>query len=249
MSNRADTAAALERLIVRKGELARSAGAAPIARRLQELRTWQAARLARTYADLRVDPLAAGALTFFLTDLYGPRDLTRRDRDVARAWPLLKRALPPRMLEVLCAAIELDVLSAELDLQMARQMPDGPLTMQTYGQVYRAVGGADARRRQIGLIVEIGNALGRAVRSPLAGLALRAAHGPAHMAGLGVLQDFLERGYAAFRNLADPGKLLAVIEARETRLMRIWLSDGTMSLADAEAETKADTKADESGSR
>lgn len=239
--SRTDTAAALERLIGRKDELARSAAAAPMARRLQELRTWQAARLARTYADLRLDPLAADALSFFLTDLYGPQDLTRRDRDLARAWPLLKRALPPRMLEVLCAAMELDVLSTELDLEMVRHMPDGPLTLQAYAQTYRSVGQPDARRRQIGLIVQIGKALGRAVQNPLAGLALRAAHGPAHMAGFGVLQDFLERGHAAFRKLPDPGRLLAVIEGRETRLMQIWLAGGTMSWADA--------KADASGSR
>lgn len=233
--SRTDTAAELERLIGRKGELARSACAAPIAQRLQELRTWQTARLARTYADLRLDPLAADALSFFVTDLYGPQDLTRRDRDVARAWPLLKRALPPRMLEVLRAAIELDVLSAELDLEMARQMPGDPLTAQSYAQTYRSVGRPDARRRQIGLIVDIGNALGRTVQSPFAGLALRAAHGPAHMAGLGALQDFLERGYAAFRKVPDPGKLLAVIEGRETRLMQIWLAGGTMPSSDADA--------------
>ena len=233
--SRADTAAQLERLLERKSGLARSAAAAPLARGLQELRAWQAERLARTYADLRRDPLVADALSFFLSDVYGPQDLTRRDRDVARAWQLLKRALPPRLLEVLSTAIELDVLSAELDLEMVRELPAGPLTAQGYAQAYRAVGRAEARRRQIGFIVAIGNALTRAAHNPLAGVALRAAHGPAHLAGFGVLQDFLERGYAAFRKLPDAGKLLAVIEQREMRLMQILLDGGNIAWQEAAA--------------
>jgi hypothetical protein len=225
------TAAAdgLARLMARKNELAQRAAAAPVAERLQALRTWQAARLARTYADLRRDPLARDALSFFLSDLYGPQDLTRRDRDVARAWRLLKRGLPPRMLGVFSMAMELDVLSAELDLEMAERLPSGALTEGAYAQAYRAVGRPEARQRQIELVVAIGGALVRAVRTPLISLALRAAHGPAHLAGFGALQDFVERGFAAFHGLPQPALLLTTIERREMRLMRILLEGGTIT--------------------
>jgi hypothetical protein len=227
--SRADTAEELARLIARKNELARRAEAGPVAQRLQELRAWQAARLARTYADLREDPRADDALSFFLSDVYGPQDLTRRDQDVARAWRLLKRGLPPRMLDVLSRAMELDVLSAELDLEMAERLPPGPLTEGAYAQAYRAVGRREARRRQIELIGEIGGTLARSVRAPLISLALRAAHGPAHLAGFGALQDFIERGFAAFRKLPHPALLLTSIERRETRLMNILLDGGTIT--------------------
>lgn len=226
--SRTDSIGELERLIERKNALARGAGAAAVSERLQELRTWQAARLALTHADLRVDPLAADAMRFFLSDLYGPQDLTRRDRDVARAWPLLKRALPPRALEILAMAMELDVLSEELDLEMARQMRSGPLTAQAYADVYRAVGRPEARRRQIRLTAQIGMALVHAVRAPLVRFALRAAHRPANLAGFGALQDFLERGFAAFRKLPQPEQLLTTIERREMRLMQVLLEGGTI---------------------
>lgn len=227
--SRARVVEGLDRLLERKIELARRITAAPIAGTLQELRAWQAMRLDQTYADLRRDPLCQGVLAFFLSDLYGPQDLTRRDRDVARAWGLLKRALPARMLDILYMAMELDVLSTELDLEMAERLPSGPLTEKGYADAYRSVGRPEARRRQIALFVEIGKALARAVRTPLVGLALRAAHGPAHLAGLGVLQDFLERGFAAFRGLSEPLKFLTLIEQREMRLMKIWLAGGTIS--------------------
>jgi hypothetical protein len=227
--SRAGVVDGLERLIERKRRLAQRAAAAPVAERLQELRTWQAARLDHTYADLRLDPLAGEALSFFLSDLYGPQDLNRRDRDVARAWRLLKRALRPAMLAVLSMAMELDVLSAELDLEMAERLPSGPLTAEGYAHAYRAVGRPEARRRQIGLVVAIGKALAHAVRTPFVGLALRAAHGPAHLAGFGTLQDFLERGFRAFHGLPHPMELLTLIERRETRLMQTLLEGGILS--------------------
>ncbi|HVS75397.1 MAG TPA: hypothetical protein VHE11_00575 [Steroidobacteraceae bacterium] len=216
----------LDRLLGRKNGLAERAAA--LAGRLRELRAWQAARLAQTYTDLRREESTGEAVSFFLSDVYGPQEFTRRDQDVTRAARLLKHALPPRMLEVLSMAIELEVLSAELDLEMAGRLPSGPLTAETYAVTYRAVGREDDRRLQIRLVVEIGRALARAVRTPLIGMALRAAHGPAHLAGLDVLQDFLERGFAAFRGLTTPERLLATIERRETRLMELLLAGGTV---------------------
>jgi hypothetical protein len=214
----------LDGLLGRKLELAKSAAAALRAGRLRELQAWQAARLEQTYADLAREEATAGAVRFFLSDVYGPQDFTRRDEDVRRAWRLLKHALPARMLEVLANAMQLEVLSAELDLQMAARLPSGPLTAETYAVAYRTVGREDDRRLQIRLIGEIGSTLVRAVRTPLVGLALRAAHGPAHLAGLGTLQDFLERGFAAFQALESPERLLAAIERRETRIMELLLA-------------------------
>lgn len=227
--SRTDAIDELERLLERKNELVRRAAAAPVAQRMQELRAWQAARLERTYADLHMDPQDGDAVSFFLSDLYGSQDLTRRDRDVARAWRLLKRALSPRLLAILSMAMELDVLSTELDLETAARLSPGPLTARSYADAYRAVGQPQARRRQIGLIVEIGEALVRAVRTPLVGLALRAAHGPAHLAGFGVLQDFLERGFRAFHGLPHPVEFLRLVERRETRLMQALLAGRTIS--------------------
>jgi hypothetical protein len=226
--SRTDTSDTLERLLERKNGLAHEAGAAALARQLQELRAWQAERLARTYADLRRDPLASEAVRFFLAELYGPQDFTQRDQDVGRAWRLLRRALPARMLEVLSLAMELDVLSAELDLQMARRLGSAAITAQAYAEAYRAVGRPEARRRQIGLVFETGTALARAVHTPFVHLALRAAHGPAHLAGFGALQDFLERGFAAFHKLPHPEGFLGIVKGRETRLMEILIKGGTI---------------------
>jgi len=212
--------AGLPRLLERRRVLeARSQQTPPLMARLRALRAWQAARLARTYAALRSDPNYAAAVEFFLNDLYGPQDFTRRDRELTRALSPLQQALPARLLAVLVKAIELDVLTAELDQDMVARLPEGPVTEASYATAYRAVSKAADRQRQIDLTVGIGADLERLVRHRWIGLALRAAHLPARAAGFSVLQAFLERGFAAFRRMGNAQPLLQAIREQETRLM------------------------------
>lgn len=214
----------LTKLLARKRRLGALAGAS--AARLCELRAWQAARLERTYCDLRREPRHAAAVEFFLSDLYGARDFSDRDRDLQRALRYLQRALPSAALGVLAQAIELEVLSAELDQAMVGVLTAGAITPASYAAAYRAVGQGVARARQIELIMSIGATLDRIVRHAWIALALRVAHAPAHAAGFGALQDFLERGFAAFRRMRGSARFLQTIRERETRSMQIILAGG-----------------------
>lgn len=209
----------LDRLIERTEALQRVETAEPVlAERLRQVRAWQAARLARTYQDLAHDPRQAPAIKFFLADLYGPQDFSRRDQELARAGPLLERTLPAGALRVLVDAVELYALSADLDQALSRALAPGLITADSYAHAYRAVGRAADRQRQIELIAGIGERLAQAVRQPLIGLALRATHVPAHVAGFGALQDFLERGFEAFHRLRDARAFVEAIRTREAAL-------------------------------
>ena len=219
MSPPNESAKALERLIERMRAVQRAEATDPaLAARLHELRTWQAGRLSRSYADLAADPRQAPAIRFFLSDLYGPQDFSQRDRDLMRASIILEHTLPQSALSVLIEALELNVLSAELDHGVARSLAAGPISNASYAQAYRQGGHFEERRRQIELIVRVGERLAQSVRQPLVGIALRAARGPAHMAGFGALQDFLERGFKAFRKLGSERPFLDTIRLRETAL-------------------------------
>jgi hypothetical protein len=221
----------LDQLLARKRALDDRAAASPeLSARLRELRAWQVVRLARTYADLSADTRYARAIEFFLTDLYGPRDFGPRDRQFARAWRYLKSTLPGAALASLEQALELEALSAELDHAMVAALPAGPLTGAGYARAYRQVGRRAVRQRQIALVVAIGEDLNRIVKHVWISAALRAAHVPARAAGFGVLQDFLERGFAAFRNMSDAGPLLNSIRERETQLMERLFSGGSEEL-------------------
>jgi hypothetical protein len=213
--------ARLDELLARKSRLDASAGqTVDFAARLRELRAWQTARLENSYRDFRADPRYAPAVEFFLSDLYGPQEFRARDRDLARAWRYLKRALPAAAMAVLGQAIELDVLTLELDHALVRALAAGAVSEVTYTAAYRAADDRAGRTRQIDLIVGIGGDLSRIVRRVWLGPLLQAAHAPAHAAGFGALQDFLERGYAAFRTMDEPDRLMKAIAERETMFMR-----------------------------
>jgi hypothetical protein len=228
----------LIQLLARKQLLEDRAAADPeLNTRLQELRRWQANRLSQTYSDLPRGSRFIPALDFFLTDLYGPNDFARRDADLKRALTRLKRALPGTLLEVLRAAIELLVLTLELDEQMASALATGGIDANSYASAYRNVGRADDRRRQIDLIVRMGEDLGKIVGQNWIRIALRAAHVPARMGGFGALQGFLERGFRAFDRMGDPAELLTIINERETRLMNALLGGDSSLLPRSDARS------------
>lgn len=202
----------------------RAAADAALMHRLRALRIWQAQRLAGTYRDLHADPGYRQALDFFLSDLYGPDEFVARDQAFARAWPLLRRVMTAALLEVLVSALEVHALTLEFDVAMARALPAGELSAVSYLAAYRAVDNAPRRAEQINLIVSIGEQLAVLMHRPWVRLALRAAHAPAHAAGLGALQGFLERGYATFHTLSNARALLDTIRTRETRLMVMLLA-------------------------
>lgn len=234
-----EAAGDLDQLLVRKRALEGRATAMPeLAARLQELRTWQAERLARTYDDLRHDPRYSRAVEFFLTDLYGPHDFSPRDRELRRASRYLKRTLPGAARAALERAIELEVLSAELDHAMVAVLPRWPVTGGGYATAYRAVGRRDARERQIALAIAVGEDLDRVVRHAWVRSALRLARGPAQAAGFRVLQDFLERGFAAFAGMQDAQPFLQAIRERETQLMdKLFAGGGGELFAPADARS------------
>ena len=210
----------LDRWLKRRADLDdRERAHSELAARARSLRAWQAVRLARTYADLRRDPGYAPATEFFLRDLYGAEQFATRERQLARGLRLLRRWLPAAPLRALGRAIELDTLTRELDQEVASRLKEDTPVEDDYARAYRAAGRRTDRERQIELVIETGRALERAVRHSWTAPLLKAAHRPAHAAGLGELQDFLERGYQAFRAVDSPERLFAAIRERETALM------------------------------
>jgi hypothetical protein len=191
-----------------------------LAAALDRLALFQSRRLNAAYADVAGEPRYARAIAFFQTDLYGPGDFSRRDAALARVVPLMVRVLPDGVIATISGAMELSVLSHELDRALLEKLPArAALSVATYCAAYRALANRGARERQIALIVAVGRALDRYVGKTLIRSALAAMRQPARLAGLGALQDFLERGFAAFRQMAGADAFLATVETRETALM------------------------------
>jgi hypothetical protein len=131
----------------------------------------------------------------------------------------MERLLPREGLEALCLAVQLETLSQELDAEMARSLPPGGITVARYAEAYRSTGRRADRERQIALTGEIGEYLDGVVRKPMVRGLVRLARGPAHAAGFGLLQEFLERGLDAFEAMHGAKGFLGTVRDRELRAM------------------------------
>jgi hypothetical protein len=184
----------------------------------ETLQSWQQARLARTYNDLLEMASYAPAVTFFLTELYGGLDFRRRDQDMHRVMPVMKRFLPDKVLYIMSEAFELQAISIGYDMEMAGYMEQSGLDrldMDSYCRTYRACSDRQGRERQIELIRKLGHDLGKLVDKPLVNTLVRLLRGPAHAAGFGKLQSFLESGLGSFRAIDDVEWFVGTIYRRE----------------------------------
>jgi hypothetical protein len=188
-----------------------------LARGLTQVCDWQARRLRHTYQDMEAQPRYEAAIRFFETDLYGGGDFTQRDADLARVAPLFRRLLPARVTATVATAVELNALSQDLDRALIDRLVarDAGFSVADYCSAYRKMGQYDRRLFQIRLVGDVGVALDRYVRMPMLRGALTLMRKPAQAAGLGALQNFLERGFGAFARMRGAVELLATLETRE----------------------------------
>jgi len=230
-----DASVALVRELSRVQRLhAERAGNPILAGSLERVSYWQSRRLRMTYADLAADLRYTAAVAFFQNDLYGPGDVSRRDADLARVVPLMVKVLPERVIATVALATELNALSQELDRVLLARLPraDGHFNVMEYCKAYRRAGNFPLRRRQIKLIVDIGTALDAHVGKPLVRTALAMMRQPARLAGMSGLQDFLERGFAAFRAMNGAKEFLHTIETRESEIAEAIIGGSTDPFSD-----------------
>jgi len=187
--------------------------------RLRELKRFQAERLARTYADIAAQPRYREATDFFLGDLYGPKDFSRRDAAMLRVLPAMTRMMPAYAIETAALAIELEALSEHLDHRTAGTLAPGPIDDARYAEAYRKATTREERQRQIDLIVAVGKRLDTVVKVPLVYRTLKLMRRPAKAAGLEELQHFLERGFEAFVAMGGAEEFLSTIRDREREIL------------------------------
>ncbi|HJV84433.1 MAG TPA: hypothetical protein VJ698_03075 [Noviherbaspirillum sp.] len=182
------------------------------------LRQFQSDRMSRTHADLLEDSETRAAANFFLSDLYGPHDLSQRDTNLQRALPTIERMLPVPALAGVAEAISLDALSERLDAGMANLL-GAEFSETGYVDAYRKVGTRADRARQLDHVDRLGAALTDLVGYPLIGKTLSLMKMPAKLAGVAHLHDFLERGFKAFEAMRKPQDFVDKVVTRERQIM------------------------------
>lgn len=183
-----------------------------------QVKAFQRARFAHTYADLLASPRYAAAARFFLDELYGPQDFSQRDAQFARVVPALVRLFSREIIATVLTLARLHALSETLDSEMGRRLPGASLDAAGYVRAWQDAGQPAAREEQIVLTLAVGQALDQLTRRSLLRHSLHLMRGPARAAGLGALQQFLESGFDTFRAMGGAQDFLACVGQRERTL-------------------------------
>jgi len=168
-------------------------------------------------------PQASGGI--FLSDLLRPQGLPHPRRGTGARRPIMVRVLPARALLTLLEAVKMDTLSESLDtamvLALRRVGKSKNIDWPAYVAAYRTCGRKkDRENNRSSLIDQIGRTLDRLTRMPLIHFSLKLMSGPAHLAGLGALPSFLQRGFDAFSYMKGADEFLEIVIERETALMK-----------------------------
>jgi hypothetical protein len=176
-------------------------------RQYEEFLSWQIAYSLPFYSEFEEHPETAAAVEFVISDLIGT-GISARDADIARIIPIMIRLLPARALQATASAMELNARALAINLDICQHLST-PLkagtgiTEREYCLAFRESTSLDECRELIDLTVTLGHTLKRLVHNPMLHMTLRAMHYPAHAAGFGAMQDFLEKGDATFRAIDD----------------------------------------------
>ena len=179
---------------------------------------WQLDYMLPYFSDLLEPEGYAEAVDFIVSDLAGV-GVSARDRDIERAAPVIVRSLPTHPLETAVAAVELNARVLEINLGICRRLlvdDELPAIIDEadYFAACREVSSFDECMELVHLAVELGETLKKLVRVPLIGGLLRTMRKPAHAAGFGALQEFLETGYLTFRRISDIDHFLEHLQLR-----------------------------------
>lgn len=215
---RSNAESILHDLQVVAAERAKRQANASLGERVRSVKTYQQMRFSHTYADLLSHPRYQAAARYFLDELYGPTDFTRRDDQFVRVVPALVRLFPDEIVATVATLAALHALSERLDSEMASQFDDTTVGASRYISAWQATGQAPAREQQIALTVSVGERLDRLTRNPLLRHSLKMMRAPARAAGLSELQRFLEAGFDTFRAMHGATEFLAQIGLRERQL-------------------------------
>ncbi|KQT09267.1 FFLEELY motif protein [Ramlibacter sp. Leaf400] len=206
-----------------------AAGDAPLREALFEIKRLQSHRFAGTYADLLAGGPFEPATRFFLEELYGNKDYTRRDEQFSRIAVAIEKLFPAHVAGTAAAMAQLHALTEDLDMQMARlwrQQADAQAPLaRRYVLAWQALGRRDERERQLASVLALGQELARLTRMPGLRTMLRMMRGPAAAAGLGDLQHFLEEGFDTFAGMARRAgtveQFLQTVQQREHQLFSL----------------------------
>ncbi|MDP1540873.1 MAG: hypothetical protein Q8K94_05830 [Moraxellaceae bacterium] len=192
-----------------------------VAHMVGQVQQLQTTRLRATHADLLADPRFNPITEFFLSEIYTGLDLNELAREIEKALPVAIRMLPDSVMRTAAIAVECNALTGELDEAIATWLMARNISEPSDADIIAAFQASDLtlRHEQARLLRELGLGLDRYVRSRLITATFKMSAGPARMAGLAGLYDFMAKGFAVMKPMKSVADFLDVFIGRELKIL------------------------------
>ncbi|MFZ4480896.1 MAG: FFLEELY motif protein [Rhodoferax sp.] len=201
------------------------AGKPGLASAVSAIKHFQARRFSGTYFDFLHSEQYKNPAVFFLQELYSEKDYSERDSQFARIAGALERLFPQDVVQTAVSLAQLHRLTEDLDLAMARSWMGNAdkSDVARYLKAWRSVGRRSDRDIQLETVLSVGRELDRLTRTRGLRMMLKMMRGPANLAGMASLQQFLESGFDTFAEMGRHGDgagfFLATVMDRESALI------------------------------
>ena len=199
------------------------------------IKQFQLARFQASYADLLESPVYASTAQFFVMRLYGDATPESRDAQFARIAPSIAKIFPEAVVQTAVDVAQLHALTEQLDQDMARAALLGekqPLDLDDhsaqacdlYLSAWEQLACTHLREEQLRRVLALGHRMGELVQVKGLALALRMMRGPAQLAKMGALQNWLEEGFSTFsalhRHPNASDRFLNLVAERENQFIQ-----------------------------
>lgn len=193
-------------------------------REFQLIQDWQARRLLVQYDHLFADQQTAAAAKFMLQEVYSGHQLAVISDEVIKTARKAWRLVPGDMVEAAANAIEANVLTVQIDENIARQTIQlgglDPLSAsECYSMALRRSDILSQRRQQLEKFQSLASSIEVYLRKNSVHFGLKMTSGLANRAGVYNLHQFLSRACRLLRDTKDLTRIVNEITRTELLLL------------------------------
>ena len=193
-------------------------------KKLNEVQSWQQARIKRTHSTLFEQPKNQLMADYFLTQLYSGDEFKVLAEQLERILPKakkLERLAKESSLEAGSMGIQASILAIELDLHLAQWLVEQDLAVNEENMLlaYRTINEADERRIQINNLKEVCYRTDKDLNSFMLKKAFAMAKGTAYRYNFQPLYDFIDSGFKAMKPLKSVSSFIEPFCERELEII------------------------------
>ena len=186
---------------------------------IQALQDWQNKRFLITHKDIHENPDSKEAIEVLVYTLFSQQAFMHKGFNSSERITKACRFLPKEILRMLASGLQLNLISLELDFELAQKTKTTSINQDIYAHTYLVTYNTSLRQKQLSTVKQLGDDI--ATLNLYWGTAslLALYKRPAKFFGVEELHEFIELVYRAFNQTPDSKEFFNRILSKESELM------------------------------